>query len=89
MGVTDDRVLLVLSLSPLRAVLRDWLRGEGIAVRETAPWEVDDLVAAGEADLVVTSADLDGEWGWSDGGQIEAVVLAIDPGHRPARRAAL
>lgn len=82
-----DGVLLVLSLSPVRTLLRDWLRDEGIAVREAAPWEVERLVEAGEADVVVTSSDLDGEWGWSEGGRIGTVVLAIDPGHRPAPRA--
>lgn len=83
-AIGADGVLLVLSLSPVRTLLRDWLRDEGVVVREVAPWEVGRLVEAGEADVVVTSSDLDGEWGWSEDGRIGTVVLAIDPGHRPA-----
>lgn len=77
-----DHVLLVLSHSPVRRLLRDWLGDAGVDVREAPAWEVEGIVAAGEADLLVTSAELEGEWGWSEDPRIEVLVLAVDAGDR-------
>ncbi|WP_217915543.1 hypothetical protein [Miltoncostaea marina] len=81
-----DRVLLVLSHSPVRRLLRDWLGDAGVDVREAPAWEVERVVSAGEADLLVTSAELEGEWGWSEDPRIEVLVLAVDAGDRAAGR---
>lgn len=73
----DDRVVLVLSRSPVRTMMREWLGDEGYEVTEASAWEVDDLVAAGSAGVVVTSEDLDGEWAWSSRHGVDVVVLAL------------
>jgi hypothetical protein len=76
-----ERVLLVLSPSPVRTMLRAWLDEEGYRVTDARPWEVDDLLDRGSAGVLVTSGDLDGEWGWSERRPADAVVLAL---RRPA-----
>lgn len=78
-SVASERVLVVLPASPIRSGLRDWLAGEGFEVRDAAVWEVDRLVATGTADVVVTCAELDGEWGWSRRPGATVVVLALRP----------
>lgn len=70
-------VVLALAPTPARSLLREWLAREGFAVREASAWEVDRLDAAGRADVVVTTDDLDGEWDWS--GRLDAAVLVIAP----------
>jgi hypothetical protein len=72
-----DRVTLVLSPSPVRRMLRDWLRGDGFEVREAAAWEVDAIVADEEAGIVITSDDLDGEWEWTGRHGSPVLVLAL------------
>lgn len=74
-----DRVVLVLSRSPARSMMRAWLDDQGYAVTEARAWEVDRLLARGAAGVVVTSQDLDGEWGWSSRHRAGVVVLALRP----------
>jgi hypothetical protein len=71
-----ERILLVLSPSPMRRLLGDWLRAEGYGVREAFAGDVGEIVEAGGADLVVTSSDLEGEWHWADDPRVEVLVLA-------------
>lgn len=70
------RILLVLSPSPMRRLLADWLRAEGYGVREAFAGDVTGILAAGEADLVLTSSDLEGEWRWAEDPGVEVLVLA-------------
>jgi hypothetical protein len=77
-----DRVVLVLSPSPVRRMLRDWLAGDGFEVHEAAAWEVDEIVGDDEAGVVITSDDLDGEWEWSRRHGAEVLVLTLP---RPTR----
>ncbi len=72
-----DRVLLVLSPSPVRTMMGEWLATAGFQVRTAPVWEVDPLVESGEAGVVVTSDDLDGEWGWSDRHGRDVLVLSL------------
>ena len=77
-----DRVVLVLSPSPVRRMLHEWLVRDGVDVREAAAWEVDGIVADGDTGVVLTSDDLDGEWEWSHRLGAEVVVLTLP---RPTR----
>lgn len=77
-----ERVLLVLSRSPLRHRMSDWLDREGFDVRLARAWEVGPLVDAGAAEVVVTSDELDGEWGWSARHGADVLVLALPTGRR-------
>jgi hypothetical protein len=76
LATSPSRILLVLSPSPMRRLLADWLRAEGYGVREAFAGDVGGIVAAGEADLVLTSSDLEGEWHWADDPRIDVLVLA-------------
>jgi hypothetical protein len=72
-----ERVLLVLSPSPVRTMMRAWLDEEGHRVTDARAWEVDELLERGSAGVLVTSDDLDGEWGWSERRPGDVVVLAL------------
>ena len=75
---SQGQVVLALSRSPVRRILRDWLGAEGFDVQEAHAWEVDRLLGADlGARLLVTSDDLDGEWGWSDRLGTGVLVLAL------------
>lgn len=72
-----ESVLLVLSPSPLRTMMRDWLLVEGFDVRVAPAWEVQAALETGGARIVITSDDLDGEWGWSARPGTEVLVLDL------------
>lgn len=76
-SVREDRVVLVLSRSPMRSMMREWLGQEGYEVTEASAWEVDRLLAEGRAGVVVTSDDLDGEWAWSSRHRADVLVLGV------------
>jgi DNA-binding response OmpR family regulator len=75
LATAPARILLVLSPTPMRRLLGDWLRAEGYGVREAFAGDVAGIIAAGEADLVLTSSDLEGEWHWADDPRVEVLVL--------------
>ncbi len=72
--------MLVLSRSPVRRMMRTWLGSEGYDVQEAYAWEVDALVDEGRAGVVITSGELDGEWGWSSRHEAVLVLALPDPG---------
>jgi hypothetical protein len=75
-----DRALLVLPRAPVRDLLREWLCEEGFLVAEVPAWEAGRRMAEGEADILVTSSELDGEWAWSEDPSLSVLVLAARPG---------
>lgn len=83
-SLVQERVVLVLSRSPVRRMMRDWLGDEGYEVTEANAWDVDRLVADGAAAVVITSDDLDGEWGWSERHSGDVMVLALPSPTGPA-----
>ncbi|MGD9570786.1 MAG: hypothetical protein AB7V62_02725 [Thermoleophilia bacterium] len=75
----SERVVLVLSRSPVRSLMRTWLGSEGYDVQVAHAWEVDRLVDEGAAGVVITSGELDGEWGWSSRHDGVLVLALPDP----------